>query len=128
MNTYEFNYPSGSSLAFRKTDDDGIPSTFFLHILPEYDGAEKLKAILVVDSEIKEGKKYFRTIDPDAKFIISEFSKWAPDAPLEYHTKIGDHIDRCFRTSKVKKKTSLEGEVGTDGAKVKAGYNKTKEL
>lgn len=128
MSTYEIYYPSSSSIGFTKTDDKGNKSTFYLYVLPETDGAEKLTPIIVVDSELQEEKRFFRRIEPDAKKVVSEFHKWAPDAPMDYPIKIGDHIEKYFRTSEVKKEKSMETEAGTDGVKVKAIYKKTEEL
>lgn len=128
MTDYRISCPSSNSIGFKKRDDAGKESTFILYILPEYDGAEKLTPFIVVDSDLKEEKKFLRTIEPDAKKVIYEFHKWGPDAPLDYAHKIGDHLGRYFRVASVEEEKSIEAEAGSSGVRVGGQYKKSKKL
>jgi hypothetical protein len=127
MVDYKVFYPSSNSIGFQRIDNNGKKSSFYLYVVPIKDGAEKLTPLIVVDSEVKEEKKFFRTVEPDAKTVIKEYHKWASDAPMDHAIKIGDHLGKYFRTSKVETEKSVEGEIGTDGAKVKGRYKKKKQ-
>jgi len=128
MTEYDICYPSGNTIGFIKKDDEGnIISSFYCYILPNKDGDERLTPLVVVDGQIREEKKYFRTLEPDAKSVIAEYHKWQSDAPPEYATKIGDHIGKFFTKSNTETEKGITAEVGTDGAKVKGEYKKKKQ-